>query len=271
MNVSRLNREPCAAGWLAARGCTPRAARSAGLRVLACLSLLVVTLPCAAKSYVDLDGRTCVSMQLSENGTFNFYEQSIFLPKNSSAAEQPRVKAADWAVKDNFQAHLGPAISTMNTELGQGRGGSVSANLHFTLEHFPNHPKALEVLVNYAFVIKQRPRHRPLVSPPECYLERAIDFAAKDPVPRSLYGIYLFRLKKYDLALAKLDGAAALNPTSSEINYNRGLVLFKLGRFEEAREAARKAYAARYPLPGLRRMLAAKGFDLNDGAAKVAK
>lgn len=269
MNVSRLNCGLCAAPWPVVMGCALRAASYVGWHVLAGLSLLVVTLPCAAKAYVDLDGRTCVRMQLEENATFNFYEQSRFLPRNSSAAEQPRVKAADWAVKDNFQAHLGPAISAMNSELGQGRGGSVSANLHFTLEHFPNHPKALEVLVNYAFVIKQRPRHRPLVSPPECYLQRAIDFAAKDPVPRSLYGIYLFRLKKYDLALAKLDGAAELNPTSSEVSYNRGLVLFKLERFEEAREAARKAYAARYPLPGLRRMLAAKGFDLNEGAAKA--
>lgn len=233
--------------------------------------MLIVPLSCNAKGYLDFSGARCVGMELASSH-FSYYEQSKFLPKNSAAASSALIQQRDWQVNDNYNAHLGPALSEMNSELGQGRGGSVSGNLHWTLVRMPNNPIALQAIVNYSFIIKKKPRHKPLINQPECYLEQALDYdKKKNATVRVIYGIYLYRLNMYEKALQQLDAAASLSPRSSEISYNRGLVLFKLERFDEARDAARKAYAAGYPLRGLRRMLQAKGLALSESADTAHK
>ena len=244
-----------------ARAFQVRRACVAFVVVMSCLSAPNLQ----ARSYVNFAGFSCSDTEIPA-GAFNYYEQAKFRPKSQRITDDPRLKHIDWAINDNYQAHLEPALKAMRTELGQGRGGSVSANLHFTLVRIPNHPKALAAIVDYAFEIKKHPRHQRLVNQPECYLQRAMDYAPKDPGPHSIMGVYLFKLMKYEDALKALDDAAKLDPQSSEISYNRGLTLFKLGRYEYAVEAARHAYGRGYPLGGLRRMLRSKGYSIEKGA-----
>ena len=73
------------------------------------------------------------------------------------------------------------------------------------------------------------------------------------------------RSKEKKPALAKealLRGDEATGGDSAEINYNLGLVSLELGEVDAAVDYARKAYSAGYPLPGLKRKLAAAGRTL---------
>lgn len=66
--------------------------------------------------------------------------------------------------------------------------------------------------------------------------------------------------KEYELAKNVLvEGNQSVAEASLDIHYNLGLVLVKLGDFDEAAEHAYLAYAGGYPLPGLRRQLERKG------------
>jgi hypothetical protein len=56
-----------------------------------------------------------------------------------------------------------------------------------------------------------------------------------------------------------LSGNEATEHKSAELNYLLGLVQFDLKDYTAAREAAKNAYALGYPLPGLKRKLAAAG------------
>lgn len=70
--------------------------------------------------------------------------------------------------------------------------------------------------------------------------------------------------KKPDLAKeALLRGEEATSGRSAEISYYLGLVSLELGQVDAAEDYARKAYAAGYPLPGLKKKLAAAGRTLN--------
>lgn len=48
-------------------------------------------------------------------------------------------------------------------------------------------------------------------------------------------------LKKYDKALECFDEAISINPSESKTWYNKGLVLYLVGKFKDALECANKA------------------------------
>ena len=75
--------------------------------------------------------------------------------------------------------------------------------------------------------------------------------------------------KKNDKSRAKLayTQALAIDPESPDANYSIGLLYVKLGDLEKAAEHARSAYAAGYPLQGLRKQLKRKGYDIELPAA----
>jgi len=230
------------------------------------VALLMLTQQAGVMAFDDLNGAPCGKMSLKQRA-FNYYERQHFL---KAVQPDPGMEHRDWLVRDLYSAHLGPAIKTMDSELGTGIGGSVSGNLAYTLATIPNHPKALHTVIEYSFRIKKRPRHKPLHAKPECYLQRAMEFAKRDPGPRLLFGLYLHRLEKYEQALKYYDAGIELAPNSSEGLYNRGLALFKLGRYEAALDDANRAYALGFPLRGLARMLKAKGHSIKLPARAVA-
>lgn len=79
--------------------------------------------------------------------------------------------------------------------------------------------------------------------------------------------------KKKDLkqAVAVMDEAVkATNGEAVEVRYLRGLLRLEKGDLDGAEEDARAAYAAGYPLPGLRNRLAKAGRRLTDAAVVPA-
>lgn len=76
----------------------------------------------------------------------------------------------------------------------------------------------------------------------------------------AVLGNYLYKDGKLDEARDVLQtGLSKVPKPTSEMHYFLGMILFKQGSFEGAREQAQQAYALGYPLPGLRNRLKATG------------
>jgi len=148
---------------------------------------------------------------------------------------------------------------TPNVEsLKRGESGSVAGDLAYTLEHFPNHHRALAALVR----LSQRDH---TAHPPgahfsvACYFERALRFNRGDAQVRRLYAAYLLAMQRSDDALEQLELALKSEPGDATTHYNLGLLYLKRGQFGPARTHAQQAYALGFPLPALRERLQAAG------------
>lgn len=133
-------------------------------------------------------------------------------------------------------------------------GGRAGADIHYTLVTFPNHRRALESVIRMAPRYKGGPIDG-MKYPSECYFERAVRFRPDDGLAWGLYGRYLYVMGKETQAMSMLERAIALSPDDPAINYNVGLMYAKQKQFAKALPHAQKAYAAGFPLPGLKQML----------------
>ncbi len=171
--------------------------------------------------------------------------------------------SADQKLRVVERSHFTSKVKTL-------RGGEHHPNplgdLNYTLRAFPNHHEALFAIIRYFTEGTEQKGKAPSSSkhqlPPECYLQRAIQFRPEDGNNYILYGIYLHRMGRLEEAKRKYEKGLELMPRSAEGHYNLGLLLVDMGAYEEAREAARKAYEMGYPLSGLRKRLAEKGYPL---------
>lgn len=128
----------------------------------------------------------------------------------------------------------------------------------YTLEHFPNHHRALASMAKLGLRQKSAQPHgaRYTVS---CFFERAIAFAPHDVTARMVYGNYLLAMGQDATALEQLDAASRLAPEQATIQYNLGLMYVKKKEYDKASAHAQKAYALGFPLPGLKNKLKAAG------------
>ncbi len=140
---------------------------------------------------------------------------------------------------------------------------SPGGDLRFILSSIPNHPRALAALMRLATVERTE---TPTESGPytvRCWLHRATIFSPLDGTAFLMYGVYLARNAQPRDALGQLEQAATLLPNNAEVEYNLGLIHLNLKNYDAARLHGQRAYDLGYPLPGLRRRLAAAGFPLN--------
>lgn len=156
--------------------------------------------------------------------------------------------------------HFTPDVETLR----QGATGSLGDDLAYTLEHFPNHARALAAMLRLAQREKTvKPRGARYSLP--CYFERAIRFRPADPAPHALYGSYLLAAGHGADALAQFDEVVRLVPGDATAHYNLGLLLFAQKNYGGAREHARVAYGLGFPLPGLKNKLSeAHQWDVPD-------
>jgi tetratricopeptide (TPR) repeat protein len=137
----------------------------------------------------------------------------------------------------------------------RGTTGPIGGDLSYTLLSIPNHHRALATLSRLSITAKavQLPSAK---YPTECYFDRAMRYAPTDAMVRATYGNYLSALGRTADALNMFQTAADLEPDNPTINYNLGLLYVKTKKYDKAEEYADKAYAAGFPLPGLRNQLA---------------
>lgn len=132
-----------------------------------------------------------------------------------------------------------------------------SVDFDYTLRAFPNHHRALMALVRW---LKNHKREDwPGKMRAECYFHRAIAWRPRDGVARMIFGLYLHQNQRLDEAEAQYKNATALQPDYAEAHYNLGLLYADQKRWPESLERAHRAYALRYPLPGLKKRLQQAG------------
>jgi len=156
------------------------------------------------------------------------------------------------AVVENF--HFTPNVE----RLVHGTTGALGADIGYTLEHFPNHHRALAAMSRLSLRDKSRRPHGARYTI-ECYFDRALRYRPDDARVHALYGSYLLALGQTDSALDQLENAARLEPDNATAHYNIGLLYVKKKDYDKARASAQKAYAMGFPLPGLKNKLAAAG------------
>lgn len=132
---------------------------------------------------------------------------------------------------------------TTRVELLQGgQSGALGADLNYTLQVFPNHPRALFAVSRYS--IRHKTQRLPGARyPAECYFDRAIRFTPRDPQVRALYADFLIKWKRPDDARKQLIAAEKMEIASPEVYYNLGMAWADLGEFDRALPLARRAYA----------------------------
>jgi Tfp pilus assembly protein PilF len=146
--------------------------------------------------------------------------------------------------------HFGPQVETLQ----RGMSGSLGGDISYTLEHFPNHPRALTAMARLGLRLKKT-HAAGARYPVECYFERAIAFVPNDGATRALFGAYLLSQRRDADATGHLQAAVAAQPGDAAAWYNLGLAQVRQKNWQAALNAAHKAYGLGFPLPGLKRQL----------------
>jgi len=158
-------------------------------------------------------------------------------------------------IVDKF--HFTPVVENLS------RGSSsvyVMDDIDYTLRAVPNHHRALNAMARFDIEKNGIP---PQWRSAQCWFNRATEFRPEDGQVWLIYGNWCARKQRNDDALEAYARAKSLLPESTEVEYNMGLLYYKMGQYEKALSHARVAYAGNYPLQGLRRRLAEKGYTLD--------
>jgi uncharacterized protein (TIGR02996 family) len=147
-------------------------------------------------------------------------------------------------------AHFTPNVE----RLVKGASGALNHDLDYTLRAVPNHHRALDAVSRYG--LQGGRLSNSSIPTVDCYFQRAIAFRPDDETVRMLYANYLVKRGDRTRAIEQYEEALRIAPTAAEVNYNAGLFFLGDGQIERARELAKVAYEAGYPLPGLRNKLA---------------
>jgi hypothetical protein len=131
---------------------------------------------------------------------------------------------------------------------------SIVADIAYTLDHFPNHHRALASLVRYSERTKKT-TFPSLKYSVECYLKRAAHFKEDDLVVRVIYSSYLTKHSKNSEAIIQIQHIESQENKSTLIKYNLGLLYFNLNDYDKSLSYAHQAYAEDFPLPGLKNKL----------------
>jgi len=160
---------------------------------------------------------------------------------------------------DNY--HLTPDVRN----LVRGATGAMPGDLLFVLNTIPNHPVALDAYSRYerrylesALFREQKFMDRP-VHTADCLFERADRVFPNMAETKVVWAIHRYRSGRYEDAEVLLLQAITLQPNYVEAHYNLGLVYVALNQLASAQKHADIAYAAGYPLPGLKKKLARLG------------
>jgi tetratricopeptide (TPR) repeat protein len=142
--------------------------------------------------------------------------------------------------------------------LVRGVSDTLGGDIGYTLEHFPNHHRALAAMARLGLRDKTSKPHGARYSV-ECYFDRALRQKPDDPKVHALFGGYLLALGQADAALEQLQSAAQLAPSDATAHYNLGLLYLRRKNYAQARASAQQAYTLGFPLPGLKNKLVAAG------------
>jgi hypothetical protein len=151
--------------------------------------------------------------------------------------------------------HFTPNVETL---IRPQSGGSLGADIDFTLRAFPNHHRALIAMTALG---KKLGAVQPAGAQfsVECYFQRAIVFRADDGIVRMLYARFLYAQQRPADAVRQLEAADELAADNGFTHYNIGLIHLEARQFDAALVQAHRALALGFTRPGLKEALVAAG------------
>ncbi len=134
-------------------------------------------------------------------------------------------------------AHFPPSVE----QLIRGKTtANIGGDIGYTLRAIPNHHRALVAMVKLGAREKTvQPKGSPYSI--YCFFDRAVRYTPDDIVVRLLFARYLAVLARQDEALAQVEVARNLAGDSGLWQYNIGLVLLEMKRYDQALIQAHKA------------------------------
>ncbi len=157
--------------------------------------------------------------------------------------------------------HFTPDVESLR----HGSSGTVLGDLKYTLRAFPNHHRALSAIARYVIEGGRIPIDDSIPSA-DCYFDRAIAFRPDDEAVHVIFANYLYKPGDRGKAREQYEEALRLAPESVEINYVAGLFFVDTGELERAKQLAQVAYGGGYPLPELKKKIAAAEASRNKKA-----
>ncbi len=128
--------------------------------------------------------------------------------------------------------------------LRQGRINDAIADLKYTLERFPNHPKALQ----YMGLVSKLTNNTEMAI---AYYQQALSLYPQYAVTHAQYGQYLLSIGIIDKAIESLKRSIAIEPKSATSYALLAQAYSKQGNSELASEAAARAKELGYKGPGI--------------------
>lgn len=141
--------------------------------------------------------------------------------------------------------HFTPGIQSM-TQPRNTMMRDMAKDVAYTLEVFPNHPRALLVMHRLSQRWKSDPAPGTSFTV-ECWFDRAIRFRPDDTVVRSLYAQYLGGVNRKQDAAVQLKLASEHAKDNPLAHYNIGLVAMEAGLTDIALQQAHRALALGFP------------------------
>lgn len=151
--------------------------------------------------------------------------------------------------------HFTPDIENLLEGKHAASFGSPWADLDYTLRAWPNHARALLTAIRFQLKTNKRLTKYRMLIPPECYLNRAINYSPTDPVPYTLFGYYLHKTGHLDKADIFYKNALQLDPDNAKVAYSYSLLLTDMKRYDEALTFAQIAYKHPNTPPTLKKKL----------------
>jgi hypothetical protein len=134
----------------------------------------------------------------------------------------------------------------------------MAQDVEYTLNVFPNHPRALLTMSRLAERWKRDPAPGTRLTV-ECWFDRAVRFRPDDTVVRALYARFLHSRKRTDEGLHQLRTASELAGDNGLSHFNIGLMFVELGAHELALTSAHRALALGFPRTELADQIKAAG------------
>ena len=185
---------------------------------------------------VQSDNGSCGNVFVARYGPFDY--------RTATAAQRNVVE----------QYHFDAGVES----LIKGMTGSVHGDINYTLNAFPNHPRALIAMMNLRAKMKvELPTGAPFTF--ECYFIRAVTFRPDDAIARIIYAKYLAANGRKADAMQHLVVAADQAKDNAFTQYNIGLVYLELGAFDKALIQAHRAMALDFGRLELKQKLVAAG------------
>ena len=158
-------------------------------------------------------------------------------------------------------AHLTEDMLTMTRKLDH----DIHGDLGYTLKIFPNHPAALDLASRLEIAASSGYRRKwdKMPEGTDCLFRKALLINDSEAETYYVWGIHYMRNKKYPEAKEKFEIAQNLGAADAAFHYNYGLLYIKMEEYSKAAEQAKIAYNQGFPLPGLKRILEEKGFEIN--------